>query len=152
MSALHVRVRVAGEVDLGTLVALRRTWNEENQGPIDDPGFEARFVAWLVAEGASRTYFLAEVGGDAIGMANVKRYERMPAAGRQSAGAWGYVGNVFVLAPHRNDGAGAALMEAVKVWSWAEGYDHLRLAPSDLAFPFYERLGYVDGHVVQLDP
>ena len=148
-----MNVRVAGEADVATLVALRRTWNEEHQGHgIDDPDFEARFVAWIVEEGATRTYFLAELDGIAIGMANVKRYVRMPAAGMPDAGVWGYVGNVFVLPEHRDAGVGAALMEALQAWAWENGYDHLRLAPSTRAVTFYERLGYEAGHVVQLDP
>jgi GNAT superfamily N-acetyltransferase len=148
-----VEVRVAGEGDLDTLAALRLAWNEEHQGrAIDDPRFAPSFTAWVVAEAPTRTFFLAEVNGRAVGMANVKRYVRMPAAGMPSAGSWGYVGNVFVLPEHRNGGVGGALMEAVQEWSWAQGYDHLRLAPSTRAVPFYDRLGYQAGHVFQLDP
>ena len=148
-----MNVRVAGEGDLDALIALRLAWNEEHQGrAIDDPTFAARLAAWLVAESPTRTFFLAELDGRPVGMANVKRYDRMPAAGLDSAGWWGYVGNVFVLREHRDTGVGAALMEALQDWCWQNGYEHLRLAPSSKAEPFYERLGYVGGHVVQLDP
>lgn len=148
-----MNVRVAGEGDLDALAALRLAWNEEHQGhAIDDPAFVAAFVAWMVAEAPTRTFFLAELDGEPVGMANVKRYERMPAAGMASAGWWGYVGNVFVLPAHRDAGIGAALMEALQAWAWDNGFEHLRLAPSSKAVRFYERLGYVGGHVVQLDP
>ena len=148
-----MNVRVAGEDDLDALVALRLAWNEEAQGQaIDDPAFAASFVAWMVAEAPTRTFFLAEVDGEPVGMANVKRYERMPAAGMPSAGWWGYVGNVFVLPVHRDAGIGAALMESLRAWAWDNGYERLRLAPSPKAGRFYERLGYVAGHVVQLAP
>jgi GNAT superfamily N-acetyltransferase len=151
--SVAVEVRVAGEGDLAALAALRKSWNDEHQArDIDDPTFESKFAAWVVAEAPTRTFFLAELDGVAIGMANVKRYDRMPAAGMESAGWWGYVGNVFVLPEHRNGGAGAALMEALQAWAWEHGYEHLRLAPSTKAVPFYDRLGYVAGHVVQLDP
>jgi GNAT superfamily N-acetyltransferase len=85
-------------------------------------------------------------------MANVKRYQRMPAAGRASGGRWGYVGNVFVLDEHRNVGVGRALMEHLIAWAGAEGLEHLRLAPSPLSKSFYARLGFMPGAVVELDP
>jgi GNAT superfamily N-acetyltransferase len=146
-------VRVAGEGDIGALVALRHAWNEEQQGhAIDDPAFATAFAAWIVAESPTRTFFLVEVGGAAIGMANVKRYDRMPVAGRATGGRWGYVGNVFVLPEHRDGGVGAGLMAWIHEWARTEGLEHLRLAPSPRAHAFYERLGYTAGAVVELDP
>ena len=149
---MGVSVRVAGDDDVAALTALRRAWTEENAGaPIDDPEFDAAFAAWWAVEHATRAFFLVEVDGAAIGMANVKRYERMPVPGRPS-GFWGYVGNVFVLPEHRNAGVGAVLMNALAKWAWSEGMAHLRLAPSPLSVSFYDRLGYVPGSVVELDP
>ena len=146
-------VRVAGEHDLDTLVALRRAWNEENAGaPIDDPGFEARFLRWVAAERATRTFFLVFVGEVPVGMANVKRYDRMPVAGRGTTGHWGYVGNVLVLEGHRDAGVGQALMDELVAWAGRQGLVHLRLAPSPRSHSFYARLGFVAGAVVELDP
>jgi len=119
---------------------------------IDDPGFEPRFRAWWGAEHATRTFFLAERGGRPVGMANVKHYTRMPAAGMVSAGRWGYVGNVFVLEEHRNAGVGQTLMERILDWAGSQGMEHLRLAPSERSIPFYARLGFRPGAVVELDP
>jgi hypothetical protein len=57
---------------------LRRAWNEENSGgPIDDSGFEATFFEWWRPERETRTFFLVEIDDFAVGMANVKRYQRM---------------------------------------------------------------------------
>src|SRR5690606_36122115 len=138
-----VSIRIAGEADVPVLAGLRRVWNEEIAGAaIDDPGFESAFVGWWRAERGTRTFFLADVDGVAVGMANVKRYDRMPVAGRSSAGSWGYVGNVFVVAEHRDAGVGQALMEAVIAWAGRKRLAHLRLAPSPLSWPFYERLGF----------
>jgi GNAT superfamily N-acetyltransferase len=146
-------VRIAEEGDVSMLAHLRRAWMEENAGgPIDDPGFETAFRDWWAAERDTRTFFLVEVDGLAVGMANVKRYTRMPATGRASAGAWGYVGNVFVLAARRDAGLGQVLMDEVRAWAGREGLAHLRLAPSPRSVPFYARLGYVPGAVVELDP
>jgi GNAT superfamily N-acetyltransferase len=145
-------VRVAGDDDVGVLASLRRSWNEENLGgPVDDPNFEAAFREWLVAERSTRTFFVVEVDGAAVGMANVKRYDRMPVPGSR-AGCWGYVGNVFVLADHRSAGIGRALMDEVVAWASEAGLAHLRLAPSPLSESFYARLGFVPGAVVELDP
>jgi GNAT superfamily N-acetyltransferase len=150
---VDVSVRVAGDDDLGVLAGLRRRWNEEQAGgPIDDPGFDAAFRAWWEAERTTRTFFLVAAGGAAVGMANVKRYDRMPVAGSSSAGRWGYVGNVFVLAEHRNARIGEFLMNEILAWASREGLAHLRLAPSPLSATFYERLGYTAGAVVELDP
>jgi GNAT superfamily N-acetyltransferase len=148
-----VSIRVAGDDDVGVLASLRRAWNEEDaSGPIDDAGFEAAFGEWWAAERPSRTFFLVEVDGRPVGMANVKRYRRMPIVGRPSGGWWGYVGNVFVLAEHRNTGLGRVLMDELIAWAGRERMEHLRLAPSDLSKPFYARLGFLPGAVVELDP
>src|SRR4051794_41302365 len=110
---MHVglSVRVAGDDDVPALAALRRVWNEENAGgPIDDHRFEAAFQAWIDRERASRTFFLVELDGTAVGMANVKRYDRMPVAGRPSGGGGGDVGNGFGGGEHRKGGGGAAVV------------------------------------------
>ena len=150
---MAVEVRAAGADDVGLLAALRRQWNEERRGvPIDDHGFEVRFREWWHAERETRTFFLAELDGHPVGMANVKHYTRMPAAGMASAGVWGYVGNVFVLTEHRNARIGQTLMEHIVEWAADHGFEHLRLAPSERSIPFYARLGFVPGAVVELDP
>src|SRR5207342_1886966 len=105
-------------------------WTEENAGaPLGDDGFERSFAAWWTTERTTRTFFVIEHDGRPIGMANVKRYARMPVPGRAS-GWWGYVGNVFVLAEHRNAGVGGVLMDALIRWAGDSGAEHLRLAPS----------------------
>ena len=145
-------VRIAGVDDVGALTRLRRLWTEENAGaPIDDAGFDAAFADWMEVERPTRTFFVVELDGTAVGMANVKRYDRMPVPGRP-AGVWGYVGNVFVLPAHRNDGVGAALMRTLEELAWDAGMEHLRLAPSPRSRPFYDRFGYTAGSVVELDP
>lgn len=144
-------VRIAGPDDVVALAGLRRAWNAE-KGTGDDDTFVARFASWWEAERTTRTFFLIEVDGRPVGMANVKHYIRMPVVARPDAGRWGYVGNVFVLAEHRNAGTGRVLMEAVVAWAGAEGLGHLRLAPSPLSRTFYARLGFTPGAVVELDP
>ena len=150
---MGISARTAGGADLETIIGLRRAWNEENAGgQIVDDAFGVVFTSWWEAERASRTFFLVEVDGVAAGMANVKRYDRMPVAGRPGAGCWGYVGNVFVLPGFRDGGVGRILMEELISWSTGAGMEHLRLAPSVRSWPFYERLGFRAGTVVEFDP
>jgi GNAT superfamily N-acetyltransferase len=149
---MGVSVRVAGDGDAGVVRMLRRSWVEETVGePIEDPDFDAAFAAWWDAERDSRTFFVADVDGAPVGMANVKRYARMPSPGAE-AGVWGYVGNVYVRAEHRDARVGAALMETLIAWTVEHGYDHLRLAPTVRSIPFYERLGFTQARVLQRDP
>ena len=150
---MEVRVRTAGHGDVAALIALRRAWNAETAGAaIDDDDFDATFIEWWRAERLTRTFFLIELAGDAVGMGNIKRYDRMPVVGRGRDGYWGYVGNVFVLPPHRNRGIGRALMDEMISWAWANGMEHLRLANAPAATTFYARLGFEPGTVIEIDP
>ena len=151
-----IRIAGAEQSDLDALIGLRRAWNEENAGgPIPDEQFDRNFEAWWRQEQGRRTFFLAEAEdggtGEAIGMANVLRYERMPTAGEPRTW-WAYVGNVFVLPRYRNAGVGQQLMEALEAWARDNGADHLRLSPSDESRRFYARLGFRPSPVVQLGP
>ena len=146
-----MNVRVAERADIPTLLALRREWNEEDAGgPIVDDTFAAAFTDWVESEWPTRAFFVVEIDGEAIGMGNVKQYSRMPSAGR-ARDAWGYVGNVYVRATYRNGGVGAVLMQAMHEWAWAQGYDKLRLSPAPRAVPFYERQGWWQSALLQLD-
>ena len=150
---MALRVRTVGEEGRTEVAALRRAWNEEQAGgPIEDPRFEDAFADWWAAEGATRTFFLVEVDGRPVGMANVKQYDRMPVAGAPSRTSCGYVGNVFVLSEHRDSGIGRQLMDEIVRWAGERGLGHLRLAPSPRSATFYERLGFTAGAVVELDP
>src|SRR5207248_264968 len=131
MTTQQISIRVADDVDVHALARLRRAWTEENAGgPIEDAGFASAFHEWWSRERHTRTFFLVEIDEAPIGMANVKRYDRMPVAGRASGDWWGYVGNVFVLPAHRNRGVGQILMDELIRWASTSGAEHLRLAPS----------------------
>ncbi len=47
-------IRIAGAADAPALAALRRAWTAEQYGPVDDEGFEARFLDWYERESARR--------------------------------------------------------------------------------------------------
>ena len=86
------------------------TWTAEDHGDVADEGFEARFLDWYERESAHRICWLAELSGQPVGMMNLALFERMPRPGRDS-GTWGYLANAFVLAPHRDQGIGARLLD-----------------------------------------
>ena len=137
-------IRMAGPADAPALAALRRAWTAEQHGPVDDPGFEARFLDWYERESARRFSWLAEVGGELVGMMNLAVFDRMPQPGREP-GSWGYLANSFVLAAHRNQGIGSLLLGALLAHADAHGYVRVVLSPSPRAVPFYQRAGFTQG-------
>ena len=134
-------IRIAGAADAPALAALRRAWTAEQHGPVADAGFEARFLDWYERESARRVSWLAEVGGEMVGMMNLAVFERMPQPGRD-AGTWGYLANSFVLAVHRNQGIGSLLLRALLAHADGHGYLRVVLSPSQRAVPFYQRAGF----------
>jgi GNAT superfamily N-acetyltransferase len=135
-------VRLAGAGDVAGLAALRREWTEEYLGrPADDAGFDARFAGWWAREVGRRSTWLAELRGTGVGMLNVTVFDRMPRPGVPDR-SWGYVGNVYVRAAHRNRGIGTALLAAVIEHSRGAGYARLVLSPSERSIPLYTRVGF----------
>jgi GNAT superfamily N-acetyltransferase len=138
-----IRRAEATDADRRALAAVRRRWTEEDEGaPIDDPDFEARAAEWIAANESHRIGWLAEVGGEAVGMLTVIIAERMPQPGRPPSG-WGYVHHLVVDVAQRGRGVGAALMDAAVAEASARGWSQLLLHPRPRSVPFYERAGFV---------
>lgn len=147
-------IRLATSADVPVLAALRRASAQEDRrpeekGPIADPDFDRDFATWFEAE-RDRTTWLAEVDGRGVGFVGLLEYRRMPKPGK-SGGLWGYLGNMFVLAEHRNRGLGAALVEAVLSRAKERGYVRVVLSPSVRAVPLYKRAGFVEADGVGAD-
>jgi GNAT superfamily N-acetyltransferase len=136
-----VTVRLAGPDDVALLAALRREYAEEDQGPSPEPDFEARFAAWLDGAAQRRLFWLAEDGVRPIGMLNLSVFERMPRPDRPDS-RWGYIGNVFVLAAHRDRSIGARLLDAALAYARSADFARVVLSPTDRAIPFYGRAGF----------
>jgi len=134
-------VRRAGVVDLAAIAELRRASAREQDGERPDPGFEEDFAAWFGREQAHRVFWLAETDGRPIGSMNLMVFTRMPRPGRPP-GRWGYLGNAFVLAAHRNRGVGRQLLDAVLGHAAGQGFVRVVLSPSDRSIPFYLRAGF----------
>jgi GNAT superfamily N-acetyltransferase len=134
-------IRISGPADATALAALRRAWTAEQHGPVDDEGFEARFLDWYARESGRRVSWLAEVRGEMVGMMNLAVFDRMPQPGRE-AGSWGYLANAFVLAACRNQGIGSLLLRALLAHADEHGYLRVVLHPAERAIPFYQRAGF----------
>jgi GNAT superfamily N-acetyltransferase len=136
-----VTVRLAGEADVARLATLRREFVEEDHGAADDPEFEARYAAWHGREAHRRLFWIAETGTRPVGMLNLSVFERMPRPGRPDS-RWGYIGNVFVLAPYRNRGIGRQLLDAALDHARRSSFARVVLSPSERSIPLYSRVGF----------
>lgn len=148
-------VRQANPADVPQLARLRALWSAEQEpGPAPEPaaaggeagdgdgfpdGFAEDFRHW--AEDNPRQFFVAEEGGELIGMVNLLIFERMPKPGKGSS-CWVYLGNAYVLPQHRSAGAGTALMQAAMAFARNLGAVRIVLAPSPKSAQFYARLGF----------
>jgi GNAT superfamily N-acetyltransferase len=74
-------------------------------------------------------------------MMNLSVFERMPRPGA-NPGRWGYIGNAFVLAAHRDQGIGSLLLAAVLAHADSHGFVRVVLRPSQRSVPFYQRAGF----------
>ncbi len=98
-------------------------------------------AAWLESEGDRRAVWLAELDGAAVGMVTMLEYRRMPRPGRPDA-AWGYVGNLFVRAEHRERRAGSALLRELVRTAEQRGYVRLLVRPSADARRVFATAGF----------
>jgi GNAT superfamily N-acetyltransferase len=132
---------MAAEADVPALAALRRQLSVDQVGRVDDPDFEQQFREWYEAESSRRVTWLAELDGDPVGMVSLAVFERMPRPGRPT-GRWGYLGNAYVRADHRDRGIGTALITALLDYADAHRLERVVLSPSPRSVPLYRRMGF----------
>ncbi len=99
-------------------------------------------AGWIRGEGDRRTTWLAWVGAEAVGMASLLEYRRMPRPGHPDV-RWGYLGNMFVRGEFRGRGIGSALLAAIIEVAEDRGYVRLVLSPSERSMSFYQQAGFV---------
>jgi GNAT superfamily N-acetyltransferase len=138
---MSVVVRPAAAHDLHAIMALRRMWAEETDGPANDADYELRFREWFERTLPTRRAWVALAGDVAVGMMSMGLFERMPKPGRPQT-YWGYLSNAFVAPDYRNAGVGRMLIDALLAHARDEGYARVVLHPSDRAIPFYHRAGF----------
>ncbi|MFB7368464.1 GNAT family N-acetyltransferase [Streptomyces sp. NPDC056222] len=139
-------VRPARPADAARLAELRWTFkHEDHEGqpptPVRRPLEEAehwirdrltdgRWLAWV-----------AETEGEICGHVFLCLVERMPEP-YEDNNPVGYVTNFFVTPPQRNQGAGSALLGALKQHSCSAGLEGLIVWPSERSTPLYQGFGF----------
>ncbi|MEV6489774.1 GNAT family N-acetyltransferase [Actinoplanes sp. NPDC051633] len=106
-------------------------------------------VGWVEASLANadaedQAVFVAEVGGDVVGLVTVA--ERMHFTGEIDA----YVGELVVKCTHERRGVGRLMMNAAEEWARRRGLRYLTLetgAANRPARAFYDRCGYQEEDV-----
>jgi GNAT superfamily N-acetyltransferase len=132
---------VATNEDVHTLERLRRAATEEQAGSVSDPGFSERFRGWYQREEDRRVFWIATVDTMPVGTANLMIFRRMPRPGRDPGG-WGYLGNAYVEASHRNQEIGRQLLVHILDYADTEGLERIVLNPTERSIPFYQRAGF----------
>ncbi|HWS33389.1 MAG TPA: GNAT family N-acetyltransferase [Actinoplanes sp.] len=143
MIDVDVQIRLGSEVDAPALAGLR--WKRANQ----DHGLQLdnldEFVAALrewMREHPGHRAFVAEAGGEVVGMAWLAVLDRVPTATRYSRRG-GDVQSVFVVPELRDRGVGALLVSAILDEAHRLGLEHVTVHSSPRAVPFYRRNGWV---------
>lgn len=145
-----VEIKVAGHEEVSALAALRTAWAAEKRSS-DDRAFDTNFRHWYEAEASRRVFWLATLAGAPVGMVNLVVFDRMPTPGRP-AGGWGYLGNMYVRAEHRNAGIGTRLVEALLAHADSLGLDRVVLNPTERSIPFYGRHQFRSATELMLRP
>jgi GNAT superfamily N-acetyltransferase len=138
-------IRRAGLDDANALARLRWVWRTVERGEygLSAPEFEAAFTEWWSTRPATHVAYLAEYGGEAVGMAWLAIFDRVPQP-RQLQRRAGNVQSVFVLEAYRDRGTGRALVDAVITEARAHRLGYLIVHPSVRAYSLYERLGFAE--------
>jgi len=105
--------------------------------------FVSRYLKHLRQADASgdTTHWLVELDGKVVGVMTVRKVKKEPSPTAE-AGRWGYLTNSVVLPGLRNRGYGTRLLEHIKTWAIAEGYELLVVWPSERSYDFYRRAGF----------
>ena len=151
--------RLATEHDLPALADLR--WRlQTDDRPVSDRANYDRFVQEFVHLGTSepRTnelfHWVATAEGHIVGAMSVILVRKVPSP-RELNGRWGYLTNCYVLPDLRNQGVGESLLARIKSWATELELELLVVWPSDRAYPFYGRAGYLrrpDPLVLEITP
>ncbi|MGH6987578.1 MAG: GNAT family N-acetyltransferase [Caulobacteraceae bacterium] len=151
--------RLAADHDLTALADLR--WRLQTDDlPISNQVEYERFIQDFVGLGLSepRTgelfHWVASVEDRVVAAMSVVLVRKVPKPGR-FRGRWGYLTNCYVLPEMRNRGVGASLLATIKSWAAELELELLVVWPSDRAYPFYGRAGFVrrpDPLVLEIAP
>jgi GNAT superfamily N-acetyltransferase len=151
--------RLATDQDLPAVADLR--WRLQTDDlPISDEAEYQTFIRAFVDLGLAdpRTgelfHWVASAGGRLVGAMSVILVRKVPKPGALDA-RWGYLTNCYVVPEMRNRDVGASLLATIRSWAAGLGLEMLVVWPSDRAYPFYERAGFVrrpDPLVLEITP
>lgn len=138
-----VRLASATEpADIAALALLRYTWCVDEGGETGEPvDFAAAFAAWWAEHEATHLCWLAERGGQPVGMTWLGVLHRVPGPERFRRVA-GVVQSVFVLPSERAAGVGTLLIDALVAHARADELGYLIVHPSERSYGLYERAGF----------
>ena len=135
-------IRRATAADAAALAALRWEWRCERRVPAEPyDAFVAAFADWQRAHVATHTAYVAEAGGEVVGMAWLAAVARAPNPDEHDR-CHGDVQSVYVRPAHRDGGTGTRLVEALVADARARGMDHLTVHSGTRSLPVYARLGF----------
>ncbi|MFB6820207.1 GNAT family N-acetyltransferase [Streptomyces virginiae] len=138
-------VRAARPADAGRLAELRWMFKQEDhEGRPPTPARPLKEAEHWIRDRLSAGHWLAwvaETEGEICGHVFLCLVERMPDP-YEDNNPVGYVTNYFVLPSQRNEGAGSALLEALKRHARSAGLEGLIVWPSERSSPLYRRLGF----------
>ncbi|MEU9862537.1 GNAT family N-acetyltransferase [Streptomyces sp. NPDC047971] len=142
---MDLTVRSARPSDARALAAMRWTFRREDgegQTPTPVPPLDEaeRWIRERLDDGTWLAW-VAETEGEIRGHVFLCLVERMPEPYADNKPV-GYVTNFFVLPSHRNQGAGSALLEALKQYARTAGIEGLIVWPSERSAPLYRRSGF----------
>ena len=138
--------RLAKKADAPQLASLRwalRTEDCLQPDPSSKHHFIKNFVVWMEATSDREVvHWVADKDQELIGVMSVRIIPMMPSP-EAFQDYFGYLTNSYVLPAHRNNGVGSALLAEVKKWALCESLELLVVWPSERAYHFYERSGYL---------
>jgi GNAT superfamily N-acetyltransferase len=143
MDESQVTVRQATSADAETLAALRWEWGHDVPPEESDPqwrGYRDQLATWMTHHEHSHIPFVAEEGGQAIGMAWLAFLPRVPAPDSFTrVGA--DLQSVYVKPPWRGRGIGIRLVNAV-IEAGSSRAKHITVRTGPSATSFYPQLGF----------
>lgn len=133
-------VRQATAADARLVARLQEDMDREFGAP-DKPGFVDRFAEVWLNNADHRPTWIAERGGDAIGVLVLVVVDKLPRAGRDS-GRWAHVSLVFVAKNARNAGIGTLLLQRMLAWASDNDVDRIQLNANAKSAPLYQKVGF----------
>jgi GNAT superfamily N-acetyltransferase len=141
MAALVVRKATAGDATALAALRLRAVTDGQAEAAVLRDEFTLWFASWAREHLATHMPFIAELDGEAVGVAWLLVAQRVPGL-PQLTRLCGDVQSVYVSHERRGSGTGTALLSAVLDEARALGLEHVTVHANDRAAALYLRAGF----------